>query len=165
MARQPKITIPWPDKAIPHQRFVIYQVERITVNILTMLNEGAEGNEEIYKMFLPKVARRLNDAGEAAAKILQYAPTGAGALPVWLKVAKKTINTLDGMIKAVEEMKALRAAHDFEPLQKALVILLDTCLELMDDFKKAPIDNGNPNHDDDNNSYYIDLSSLLNHKK
>ena len=166
MARRQKIIVPWPEKAIPNQRFVIYQVERITVNLLTMLNEGSEYNYEIYKMFLPKVSRRLTEASEAALNNLQYAPEGAGGLPVWLKITRTTITRLDEMDTAIKRIEKLRKAHAFTLEQDVLKILLDTCLDLLELFKKAPVDNGKPtSNNDDNNSYLLDLSSLINNKK
>lgn len=176
MARVTKTTIPWPKETHINYRLIGYKIERVTVSLLALLNEAGENppNYEPYKTLLPNMRRRLTEAHEAAIAMTYHAPKGGrGALPMWVKTTVKVIDKTDKMLEALGLIEAEAEGHNYDTVISTTGVMLDTCLELLEDFKKVPLadddtqdetNEDETNEDEDNNSdtlYLLDFSSYL----
>lgn len=159
---------PWPPKTHENYRLVVYKIERVTVSLLTLLNEAAEHNYQPYESLLPNIDRRLKEAYEAAIQITYHAPEGGSGPPLkWVKAIVRTVNWIEEMVKDdLVEIKTNAPLHLYETVNSATNAMLDKCLDILDVLKKVPLpedgeDSDNNNGDDDNDVRYIlDLFTL-----
>lgn len=169
MGRQ--TTVPWPAETHENYRLIVYKIERVTVNLLTLLNEAGENppNHEPYKTLLPNMRRRLEEASEAAIDMSYYFPE-QGRPPMWVKLIKKVERMTGQMLTALDLIEAEAAGHNYGTVISTTEVMLDTCLELLEGFKKVPLDDDNQDENDDgvarrgqddNSLYLLDISSLL----
>lgn len=167
MARIIKSTIPWPEETHQNYRLIIYKIERVTVNLLTLLNEAAEHNYEPYVSLLPNMRRRLEETHDAAIKMLYSAPTVSGRPPMWVTLTNKVIRSTEQMLLALDKIEEKAPRHLYETVISTTEVMLDACLELLEGFKKVPLADDTQdetNEDEDNNSdtlYLLDFSLFL----
>lgn len=160
-------TVPWPPETHESHRLIIYKIERVTVSLLTLLNEAGETppNYEPYKTLLPNMRRRLTETYEAAIDMSYYIPGGKGGPPMWVKLTNKVIKSTEQMLDALDLIEAKAAKKEFDTVISTTDVMLDACLELLDGFKKVPLGNDplqdEDNEDDNNSLYLLDFSLYL----
>lgn len=161
-------TVPWPPETHENHRLIIYKIERVTVSLLTLLNEAGENppNYEPYQTLLPNMRRRLTEANEAAIEVSYYIPDKKGGPPMWVKLTRKVIKSIEQMLGGLDLIEARAAAHEYDTVVSATEVMLDACLELLEGFKRVPL----PDEDDteidtqDNNGdvlYLLDFNSCF----
>lgn len=159
-----KTRIPWPPETHTNYRIVTEKIERVTINLLTLLNEASEHNYEPYRDLLPSIRRRLQEAHNAAIKMIDYAPLDQGRPPMWVTLTKNIISSTDKMLTALGRIEADTARHLFTTAGATTEVMLDACLELIEGFKKVPLEDTESNENDgdnDNALYLLDFSLFI----
>lgn len=154
-----KTTIPWPPETHEDYQLVTRKIERVTVSLLTLLNEAAEHNYAPYSSLLPNIRRRLAEAHEAAVNMTYHAPAGKGKPPMWVTLTKRIIVSTERMLTALDKIEAEAKVHRFNTVIATTEVMLDECLELLEGFKKVPL--GDTPEADDNESDGIPYFSYL----
>lgn len=142
MGRITKPVAPWPDETHANYRRVVYKIERATVNLVNLSNDAQERNYFLHdnEMFIANIRRRLTEAHDAAVAMIYHAPTGKGNAPMWVKVTVRVITSTETMLSLLDEFEQAMVGKLFETVDTATEEMLDKCLELLEWFRKAPLD-------------------------
>lgn len=153
-----KTIVAWPPETHENYRLIIYKIERVTVSLLSLLNEADEHNYELYKdeVFMFNIRRRLNEANAAAIEITYFEPTGRGKPPMWVTLTKKVIESTDKMLLALDSIERDVPGHLFNTVITTTKVMLDACLDLLDGFKRVPLESTtDTDKGSDNNTSYL----------